>query len=263
MLVARGVKEVTLLGQNVDSYGHDLSGSVNLSNLLAAVNEVKGIERIRFLTSHPNDMDDSIIDAVGGLDKVCEHINLPFQAGDDDILQSMRRGYTNYEYRKIIDKIRCKVPGVSLSTDLIVGFCGETDQQFESTLQLVRDIKFDKVHSAAYSTRKGTIADRKMIDNVPEEIKKDRLRQINDEQEGISTKINSRVLGECHEVLVEGTKDGRWFGRNRNDKLVFFDSAETEKGDMTIVKIEETSPWFLQGSLYNTKNGSPDNPINS
>ena len=261
MLVARGVKEVTLLGQNVDSYGHDLSGSVNLSNLLAAVNEVKGIERIRFLTSHPNDMDDSIIDAVGGLDKVCEHINLPFQAGDDDILQSMRRGYTNYEYRKIIDKIRCKVPGVSLSTDLIVGFCGETDQQFESTLKLVRDIKFDKVHSAAYSTRKGTIADRKMIDNVPEEIKKDRLRQINDEQEGISTKINSRVLGECHEVLVEGTKDGRWFGRNRNDKLVFFDSAETEKGDMTIVKIEETSPWFLQGSLYNTKNGSPDNPI--
>ena len=263
MLVARGVKEVTLLGQNVDSYGHDLSGSVNLSNLLAAVNEVKGIERIRFLTSHPNDMDDSIIDAVGGLDKVCEHINLPFQAGDDDILQSMRRGYTNYEYRKIIDKIRCKVPGVSLSTDLIVGFCGETDQQFESTLQLVRDIKFDKVHSAAYSTRKGTIADRKMIDNVPEEIKKDRLRQINDEQEGISTEINSRVLGECHEVLVEGTKDGRWFGRNRNDKLVFFDSTETEKGDMTIVKIEETSPWFLQGSLYNTKNGSPDNPINS
>ena len=263
MLVARGVKEVTLLGQNVDSYGHDLSGSVNLSNLLAAVNEVKGIERIRFLTSHPNDMDDSIIDAVGGLDKVCEHINLPFQAGDDDILQSMRRGYTNYEYRKIIDKIRCKVPGVSLSTDLIVGFCGETDQQFESTLQLVRDIKFDKVHSAAYSTRKGTIADRKMIDNVPEEIKKDRLRQINDEQEGISTEINSRVLGECHEVLVEGTKDGRWFGRNRNDKLVFFDSTETEKGDMTIVKIEETSPWFLQGSLYNTKNGSPDNPIKS
>ena len=237
MLVARGVKEVTLLGQNVDSYGHDLSGSVNLSNLLAAVNEVKGIERIRFLTSHPNDMDDSIIDAVGGLDKVCEHINLPFQAGDDDILQNMRRGYTNYEYRKIIDKIRCKVPGVSLSTDLIVGFCGETDQQFESTLQLVRDIKFDKVHSAAYSTRKGTIADRKMIDNVPEEIKKDRLRQINDEQEGISTEINSRVLGECHEVLVEGTKDGRWFGRNRNDKLVFFDSTETEKGDMTIVKL--------------------------
>ena len=263
MLVARGVKEVTLLGQNVDSYGHDLSGSVNLSNLLSAVNEVKGIERIRFLTSHPNDMDDSIIDAVGGLDKVCEHINLPFQAGDDDILQSMRRGYTNYEYRKIIDKIRRKVPGVSLSTDLIVGFCGETDQQFESTLQLVRDIKFDKVHSAAYSTRKGTIADRKMIDNVPEEIKKDRLRQINHEQEGISSEINSRVLGECHEVLVEGKKDGRWFGRNRNDKLVFFDSAETEKGDMTIVKIEETSPWFLQGSLYNTKNGSPDNPINS
>jgi len=263
MLVARGVKEVTLLGQNVDSYGHDLSGSVNLSNLLSAVNEVKGIERIRFLTSHPNDMDDSIIDAVGGLEKVCEHINLPFQAGDDDILQSMRRGYTNYEYRKIIDKIRSKVPGVSLSTDVIVGFCGETDQQFKSTLQLVRDIKFDKVHSAAYSTRKGTIADRKMVDNVPAEIKKDRLRQINDEQEEISTEINSRVLGECHEVLVEGTKDGRWFGRNRNDKLVFFDSTTTAKGDMELLRIEETSPWFLQGSLNNTKDGSPDNPTSS
>lgn len=263
MLVARGVKEVTLLGQNVDSYGHDLSGSVNLSNLLSAVNEVKGIERIRFLTSHPNDMDDSIIDAVGGLEKVCEHINLPFQAGDDDILQSMRRGYTNYEYRKIIDKIRSKVPGVSLSTDVIVGFCGETDQQFKSTLQLVRDIKFDKVHSAAYSTRKGTIADRKMVDNVPAEIKKDRLRQINDEQEEISTEINSRVLGECHEVLVEGTKDGRWFGRNRNDKLVFFDSTTTAKGDMELLRIEETSPWFLQGSLNNTKDGSPDNPASS
>ena len=263
MLAARGVKEVTLLGQNVDSYGHDLPGSVNLGNLLAAVNEVKGIERIRFLTSHPNDMDDSIIEAVANLEKVCEHINLPFQAGDDDILQSMRRGYTNLEYRKIIDKIRYKVPKVSLSTDLIVGFCGETEDQFKATLRMVSDIKFDKVHSAAYSTREGTIADRKMIDNVPEDIKKDRLKQINDEQERISAQINGRVLGERHEILVEGTKDGRWFGRNRNDKLVFFDSNTTSKGDLEVVKIEETSPWFLQGTLIQAGNGSPNEPTKS
>ena len=182
----------------MDAYGHDLSGSVNLGNLLAAVNEVKGIERIRFLTSHPNDMDDSIIEAVANLEKVCEHINLPFQAGDDDILQSMRRGYTNLEYRKIIDKIRYKVPKVSLSTDLIVGFCGETEDQFKATLRMVSDIKFDKVHSAAYSTREGTIADRKMIDNVPEDIKKDRLKQINDEQE----KFLLRLMVECWENVT-------------------------------------------------------------
>ena len=174
MLVHRGVKEVTLLGQNVDSYGHDLPGSVNLADLLSAVNEINGLERIRFLTSHPNDMEDSIIDAVNSLDKVCEHINLPFQAGDDDILRSMRRGYTNGEYRRLIDKIRSRVPKVSLSTDVIVGFCGESEDQFNNSLNLIKDIKFDKIHSAAYSTREGTIASRTMKDDVPEEIKKER-----------------------------------------------------------------------------------------
>ena len=249
MLVQRGVKEVTLLGQNVDSYGHDLPGSVNLADLLSAVNEVNGIERIRFLTSHPNDMEDSIIDAVNSLDKVCEHINLPFQAGDDDILRSMRRGYTNGEYRRLIDKIRSRVPKVSLSTDLIVGFCGESEEQFNNTLKLVRDIKFDKIHSAAYSTREGTIASRTMKDDVPEEIKKERLKLINDEQECIATKLNGKFKGEIHEVLVEGKKNERWFGRNRNDKLVFFDDEETDMGDTVSVKIDETSPWFLRGSL--------------
>jgi tRNA-2-methylthio-N6-dimethylallyladenosine synthase len=249
MLVQRGVKEVTLLGQNVDSYGHDLPGSVNLADLLSAVNEVNGIERIRFLTSHPNDMEDSIIDAVNSLDKVCEHINLPFQAGDDDILRSMRRGYTNGEYRRLIDKIRSRVPKVSLSTDLIVGFCGESEEQFNNTLKLVRDIKFDKIHSAAYSTREGTIASRAMKDDVPEEIKKERLKLINDEQECIATKLNGKFKGEIHEVLVEGKKNERWFGRNRNDKLVFFDDEETDMGDTVSVKIKETSPWFLRGSL--------------
>ena len=248
MLVRRGVKEITLLGQNVDSYGHDLPGSINLADLLIAVNEVKELERIRFLTSHPNDMDDRIIDAVNGLDKVCEHINLPFQAGDDKILEQMRRGYTNSEYRNLIEKIRARIPGVSLSTDLIVGFCGESDKQFENTLKMIKDVKFDKIHSAAYSDRPGTIAHRKMVDDVPEDVKKERLKIINSEQENIATELNDKFKGRCEEVLVEDTKKGRWFGRNRNDKLVFFDSEETFAGEVVKVNIEDTSPWFLEGS---------------
>ena len=251
MLVSRGVKEVTLLGQNVDSYGHDLAGNVNLSDLLIAVNEVAGLERIRFLTSHPNDMEDNIIEAVNGLNKVCENINLPFQAGDNEILRTMRRGYTNEEYRRLIDRIRQKVAKVSISTDLIVGFCGETDRQFLNTLEMIKDIKFDKVHSAAYSTREGTIASRKMLDDVDEGVKKERLQIINNEQEKIVTGINAELKGEIQEILVEGRKKGKWFGRNRNDKLVFFDSEDMKSGQMIDVKINETSPWYLEGSIYN------------
>ena len=250
-LVRRGVKEVTLLGQNVDSYGHDLPGSIDLGDLLAAVNEVEGLERVRFLTSHPNDMSDSIIDAIANLDKVCEHVNLPFQAGDDQVLANMRRGYTNAEYREKIERIRDRIPNVSLATDLIVGFCGETDEQFERTAELVRDIGFDKVHAAAYSTRPGTISARLMQDDVPEDEKQRRLKVIEGIQESVSTRINARLLDTTQRVLVEGRRKGRWFGRNRNDKLVFFDSPDDLKGQMVDVQIERTSPWSLQGVLEN------------
>ena len=193
-LVNRGVKEITLLGQNVDSYGHDLPGNINLADLLTELNEIDSLSRIRFLTSHPNDMDNRIIDAVSDLDKVCENINLPFQAGDDEVLRNMRRGYTNNEYRNLVDKIRNRVPNISLSTDLIVGFCGESDAQFKETLRLIEDIQFDKVHSASYSTRTGTIADRKMVDDVPKEVKKERLDLINSTQEKIVTNINKKLI---------------------------------------------------------------------
>ena len=248
-LVRRGVKEVTLLGQNVDSYGHDLPGSVDLGNLLAAVNEVEGLERVRFLTSHPNDMTDSIIDAIANLDKVCEHVNLPFQAGDDQVLANMRRGYTNAEYREKIERIRDRIPNVSLATDLIVGFCGETDEQFERTAELVRDIGFDKVHAAAYSTRPGTISARLMQDDVPSDEKQRRLKVIEEIQESVSARINTRLMDTTQRVLVEGRRKGRWFGRNRNDKLVFFDSDDDLKGQMVDVRVERTSPWSLQGAL--------------
>jgi tRNA-2-methylthio-N6-dimethylallyladenosine synthase len=248
MLTQRGVKEVTLLGQNVDSYGHDLSGSVDLGNLLAAVNEVDQLERIRFLTSHPNDMSDHIIDTIAQLDKVCEHINLPFQAGDDQVLENMRRGYTNDEYRAIIEKIRNRIPNVSLATDLIVGFCGETEEQFERTLEMVRDIKFDKVHAAAYSTRPGTIASRMMEDDVPHEEKQRRLKAIDALQETVSADINATLHGTTQNILVEGRKRGRWFGRTRNDKLVYFDNEINRTGEMVKMLIEKTGPWSLQGT---------------
>jgi tRNA-2-methylthio-N6-dimethylallyladenosine synthase len=248
MLTQRGVKEVTLLGQNVDSYGHDLSGSVDLGNLLAAVNEVDDLERIRFLTSHPNDMSDHIIDTIAQLDKVCEHINLPFQAGDDQVLENMRRGYTNDEYRAIIEKIRNRIPNVSLATDLIVGFCGETEEQFERTLEMVRDMKFDKVHAAAYSTRPGTIASRTMEDDVPHEEKQRRLKAIDALQETVSADINATLQGTTQNILVEGRKRGRWFGRTRNDKLVYFDNEINRTGEMVNMLIEKTGPWSLQGT---------------
>ncbi len=248
LLAQRGVKEITLLGQNVDSYGHDLPGDRDLGDLLEATNDVDGIERIRFLTSHPSDMSDHIIDSVARLDKVCEHVNLPFQAGDDDVLASMRRGYTNDEYRRLIDKIRDRIPGVSLSTDVIVGFSGETEEQFERTVELVRDIGFDKVHAAAYSTREGTIAARMMPDDVPHDEKQRRLKRLEDVQEQALTAINSRLNGEVTEVLVEGRRRGRWFGRNRNDKLVFFDDEADRTGEFIDIRIERTGPWSLQGT---------------
>ena len=248
-LARRGVKEVTLLGQNVDSYGHDLPGSIDLGDLLAAVNEVEGLERVRFLTSHPNDMSDSIIDAIANLDRVCEHVNLPFQAGDDQVLANMRRGYTNAEYRDKIERIRDRIPNVSLATDLIVGFCGETEEQFERTAELIRDIGFDKVHAAAYSSRPGTISARLMEDDVPEDEKKRRLKVIEEIQESVSAEINARLLDSNQRILVEDRRKGRWFGRNRNDKLVFFDSPDDLKGQMVDVRIEHTSPWSLRGAL--------------
>ncbi|MEE2884969.1 MAG: tRNA (N6-isopentenyl adenosine(37)-C2)-methylthiotransferase MiaB [Chloroflexota bacterium] len=249
LLVARGVKEVTLLGQNVDSYGHDLMGTPDLSDLLTKINEIQGLQRIRFLTSHPNDMTERIIDSVSSLDKVCEHFNLPFQAGDDEILTRMRRGYTNNEYRKLVDKIRELVPNVSISTDIIVGFSGESESQFEKTLELVRDIKFDKVHVAAYSDRPGTIASRTMEDDVSDEDKQSRLKAIETLQEEVVSKINSQLSNEKVEVLVEGQKRGKWFGRNRNDKLVFFESTDDRTGEMLNVRVKKTGPWSLQGAL--------------
>jgi tRNA-2-methylthio-N6-dimethylallyladenosine synthase len=250
MLVARGVREITLLGQNVDSYGHDLPDGPDLGDLLAAVNDVDGLQRIRFLTSHPNDMSEHIIDAVANLDKVCEHINLPVQAGDDEVLERMRRGYTRDEYLRKVDQIRQRIPNVTVSTDVIVGFCGETDAQFRQTYELVEQVGFDKVHAAAYSTREGTLAARKLEDDVPLEEKKERLAQLETLQERIATKLNAAYADRIEQVLVEQVRGGRATGRNRNDKLVHFDADPKAElvGKMVDVRIEDTGPWSLLGT---------------
>ena len=252
MLVHRGVKEVTLLGQNVDSYGHDLPGTPDLADLLQAIHEqVPELARIRFLTSHPNDMSQHIIDAVARLPRVMENINLPFQAGNDDVLSRMKRGYTNAEYRGIVSRIRESIPDVAMVTDLIVGFPGETPEQFEDTLAMVRDIRFDKVHSAAYSTRPNTFAQRKMEDDVPEGEKKDRLTALEALQKNIATELNSVLMGSREQVLVEQVRDLQATGRNRNDKLVHFAHPQVPAltGQMVNVRIEKTGPWSLLGSL--------------
>jgi tRNA-2-methylthio-N6-dimethylallyladenosine synthase len=248
VLAARGVKEVTVLGQTVDAYGHDLPGQPDLADLLQRLNEISSLQRIRFLTSHPSFMSDRIIRAVASLPKVCEHINLPVQAGDDEILSRMRRTYTQAEYVDLVGRIRHDVPEASLSTDFIVGFPGETEEQFERSLNLVSDLRFDKVHCAAYSTRPGTIADRTMKDEVGADEKTRRRKQLETLQESIQKDINSKLLGQELEVLVEGRHKGKWQGRTRSNKLVYFQDEADYQGQLVHVNITNISPWSLQGT---------------
>lgn len=248
-MVQRGVKEVTLLGQNVDSYGHDLTSKPDLADLLTELNKIERLWRIRFLTNHPKDMSQKLIQAIAKLEKVCEHISLPVQAGDNEILRTMRRGYTVEQYQGLVKQIRSAIPDIALSTDIIVGFPGETEQQFERTVDLLHRIRFDTVHIAVYSPRPGTIAARKLVDNVPPQEKERRRAKIEALQQSIAAEINARLLGKNVEVLVEGQKKGKWQGRTRGNKLVFFTDSANLLGQLVKVKIEHTSPWSLQGKL--------------
>jgi tRNA-2-methylthio-N6-dimethylallyladenosine synthase len=261
-LCAKGVREVTLLGQTVEAYGKDLpvgegDRRPDLGDLFAAIHDTPGLERIRFLTSYPRDMTERIIRSVADLPRVCEHFNIPLQSGDNEVLAQMRRGYTIDDYVEWVHRIREIVPGASMSTDLIVGFCGETEAQFENSLRVLEDLRFDKVHVAAYSPRPGTIAWRHMEDTVPQEEKMRRLHAVEELQERIATELNAAYLSTVQEVLVEGAKlddagDTVYTGRNRANKLVHFRSRDTdgspEVGEMVAVKITKTTPWSLQGN---------------
>ena len=247
-LAGRGVKEVTVLGQTVDAYGHDLPDQPDLADLLERLNEIRGLERIRFLTSHPSYMSGRIIRAVASLPKVCEHVNLPVQAGDDEVLSRMRRTYTQAEYVDLVSRIRDEVPQASLSTDIIVGFSGETEQQFERSLELVSELSFDKVHCAAYSPRPGTIAGRTMMDDVDAGEKTRRRERLDTLQESIQKEMNAGLVGQDLEVLVEGRHKGKWHGRTRSNKLVYFQDEADYQGRLVHVNIAKTSPWALQGT---------------
>jgi tRNA-2-methylthio-N6-dimethylallyladenosine synthase len=246
-LVAQGVKEITLLGQIVDRYGKDEPHYPTLAGLLRQLHEIEGLERLRFLTSHPNWMSDELLDTVAGLPKLMPHIEIPAQAGDDTVLANMRRGYTAEQYRQMIARIRARIPGASIGTDIIVGFPGETEEQFQHTYDLLAELKMDVAHLARYSPREGTLSARRMADDVPDEEKWRRFRLLEELQEKIAAEIHALLLGETVEVLFEGTVRGRWRGRTPTNKLVFVASEADVRGQVRQVQITWTGPWSMQG----------------
>ncbi|HEX9091221.1 MAG TPA: MiaB/RimO family radical SAM methylthiotransferase, partial [Anaerolineales bacterium] len=254
-LVAQGVREVTFLGQIVDRYGKDMPAGPNLAGLLRMVHEVEGLERIRFLTSHPSWMTSELLDVVAELPKVMPHIEVPVQAGDDEVLAKMRRGYTADDYRRLVEGIRNRLngswPGVSIATDIIVGFPGESEAQFQKTYDLLEELKLDVAHLARYSPRQGTVADRQFVDDVPTTEKMRRFRLLEQQQERIAAEIASRYQGEQVEVLFEEKVKERWKGRTTTNKLVFVESDQQLTSRVLSVRISWAGPWSMRGELIN------------
>lgn len=248
-LVKQGVHEVTLLGQIVDRYGKDNAEFPTLEGLVHKIHDIEGLERIRFLTSHPNWMADGLVNCVATLPKVMPHIEVPVQAGDDEVLRAMRRGYTSLQFIQLVQKLRDRIPDVSIGTDIIVGFPGETDEQFKHTEELLDQLKLDVVHLARYSPRPGTVSADKMVDDVPDEEKWRRFRLLETLQEKISGEIHARFLGQHTPVLFEEKVKFRWRGRNPTNKLVFVESDEDLLGTIHNVLIEWTGPWTMIGKL--------------
>ena len=248
-LAAQGVREVTLLGQIVDRYGLDKPGYPTLAELLRQMQDIDGLARIRFLTSHPNWMTDELLDCVAELPKVMPHVEVPVQAGDDDVLADMKRGYTAADYRRLIERIRVRLPDAAIATDVIVGFPGETDERFQRTYDLLADLKMDVAHLARYSPRPGTVSARRMGDDVPDEEKWRRFRLLEELQEGIAAQINQRHLGQDVAVLFETKVKKRWRGRTPTNKLVFVENDADLRGQILNVKVNWAGPWSMVGEL--------------
>ena len=259
-LTAGGARELTLLGQTVEAYGLDRPGEGDLGDLMERLSEIETLRRIRFMTSYPPHMTDKMIHQMAALPKVCDHVNIPVQHGDDDMLRRMRRGYTLAEYRTLIGKLRAWWPGVSLSTDIIVGFCGETEEEFQRTLDLLEEIRFDVVHVAMYSPRPGTLSF-KWEDDVPLDVKRERLHAVEQIQERIALERNAPYVGGVEEVLIESHQvaggQHQWRGRTRANKLVFLPATRPGKGvqagddvrpgDLVMTHIDRATAWSLQG----------------
>src|SRR5256886_6346060 len=232
LLVSKGAKELTLLGQTIEAYGLDLPEQPDLADLMSSLSEIEGLERIRFMTSYPRHMTDSMIEHMANLPKVCEHLNIPVQSGDDATLKRMKRGYTVDQYCERIARVRKLWPDITLSTDVIVGFCGETEEEFQHTVDLLKKIRFDVVHVAAYSVRPGTVAAH-WEDDIPLAEKKRRLHTVEEVQAQIALEENQSYIGRIQEVMVEeiNMSHGRrqWKGRNRSNKWVFFPEADANQ----------------------------------
>ena len=250
-LAQEGCREVTLLGQNVNSYGKGTDEG-DFADLLRAVNEIKGIERIRYMTSHPRDMSQRVIDAVRDCEKVCDHFHLPVQAGSDILLKRMNRGYTTEYYRDLVRRIREANPNATLTTDLIVGFPGETDELFEETLAFVKEMRYDAAYTFLYSKRSGTPA-AEMDEQVDIKVKKARLQKLMDMQNENSLELNQAYVGRIVEVMVEGpskSDEQTWTGRTTGNKIILWPYVGTEKvGDLVNVRVDVAQTWLLKGTL--------------
>jgi tRNA-2-methylthio-N6-dimethylallyladenosine synthase len=247
----QGYKDVTLLGQNVNSYGKDLSPGMDFADLLVKINDIKGIERIRYMTSHPRDFSDKLVETIQGLPKVCEHIHLPVQAGSDSILQKMNRGYTRDYYLGLVEKIRAALPGVSLTTDIMVGFPGETDADFTDTVDLVKRVEFDSAFTFIYNKRRGTPA-AKMEEQVPEEVKSARIQELIELQNKITLRNNKTETGKILVCLVEGpsrTNARVMSARTRTNKIVVFRGEQNMVGKFLPLRIIGYSLTHLEGEV--------------
>jgi tRNA-2-methylthio-N6-dimethylallyladenosine synthase len=250
-LAAKGFLEVTLLGQNVNSYGHDLAEKIDFPDLLLALNDLSGFKRIRFMTSHPKDLSDRLIKAIETGENVCEHFHLPVQSGSNRILDQMNRRYTREHYLELLKKIRAAIPGVAITTDLIVGFPGEEESDFQDTLALVEEARFDNAFSFLYSPRKNTAAS-KLPDQLSAAVKDERLKRLNEIQHRISKEVNYKMLNQVTEVLVDGPSKSdaaTQTGRTRQNKLVHFSADQDLTGKLVKVKITNIKTWNLLGEI--------------
>ena len=251
MLIKDGVKEITLLGQNVNSYGKDFHSDINFAWLLREVAHTEGIKRVRFVTSLPQDFTHEIIDVMASEETVCPSLNLPIQSGSDRILKLMNRKYTRAEYIEKVRLTRERVPGLGLTTDLIVGFPGETEQDYQDSLSALQEIRFDMVHSAAYSEREGTPA-ATMDGALPVELRLERLTKLNELQDKITREINDKLTGQEFEILVDGPApkgENLLQGRTPSDKVVIFEGKKNLLGQFVKVKITDAEAWCLHGEL--------------
>lgn len=248
-LVSKGYKEVTLLGQNVNSYGKGLEPQITFADLLRRLNKIEGLERIRFMTSHPKDLSDDVIDAISECDKLCDHIHLPVQSGSSDILKKMNRHYDKEQYIELVKKIKAKIPNAALSTDIIVGFPGETEENFRDTLELIKEVKYDTVFTFLYSKRKGTPA-YEYDNQVPEDVKHERFDRLVATVNDICEELNKEYQGKIVDVLVEGVSkndESKLMGRTTTSKLVNFTGSMDSIGKVVKVKITEARSFSLLG----------------